>query len=460
MSINKTNGIKWGPFTLRIPFIHIKLLPSEFVQGLLIAGATALAGVPVAMALGLSLEQSVAVCFIASFLITSSPLIFGEPMAAGWITPALPLVIAFFSSKGLYDGQYNDGEGFRYMAAMAIEFTFLVLILGVTGFGKILIEKIPNALKSGIILGAAIAAFDQIFIDDYQTYIGNAPIATFTILIICTITTFSEPFKRLGENNKFIKIIASLGLLPGFVIAGLVGYFSGEITWEFGEIFFVPPVGEVYQQTSPFVIGFPKLSYFLEVFPLVFIGYLLLFGDFITGTEIIKEAQKNRPDEEIDINLNRSHNSVGIRNLLGTIINPFFPTQGALWTGVHVIVVQRWQEGRDVMRSLFDGIGSYYLMGIPLLFFFGFFIDLMTPLVYLALGVTLILTGIACSYVAMSLVKKNSEIAISIVTGFFVAFAEFKMNDQMVAAPWIGILIGILLCFVLIDNTKLEKDIV
>ena len=41
------NGIKWGPFRLRIPFIHIKLLPSEFAQGLIISGATALAGAPV-----------------------------------------------------------------------------------------------------------------------------------------------------------------------------------------------------------------------------------------------------------------------------------------------------------------------------------------------------------------------------------------------------------------------------
>ena len=60
---------------------------------------------------------------------------------------------------------------------------------------------------------------------------------------------------------------------------------------------------------------------------------LLLFGDFVTGVEIIKDGQKNRPDELIDIDINRAHNSVGIRNLLGTIINPFFPTQGALWTG-------------------------------------------------------------------------------------------------------------------------------
>ena len=41
------NGIKWGPFRLRIPFLHIKLLPSEFAQGLIISGATALAGAPV-----------------------------------------------------------------------------------------------------------------------------------------------------------------------------------------------------------------------------------------------------------------------------------------------------------------------------------------------------------------------------------------------------------------------------
>ena len=102
------NGIKWGPFRLRIPFIHIKLLPSEFIQGFIISGATALAGAPIVQALGLDFMQAVAVCFIASFLITSSPIIFGEPMAAGWVTPALPLVMIFFGSKGLASGEYGD----------------------------------------------------------------------------------------------------------------------------------------------------------------------------------------------------------------------------------------------------------------------------------------------------------------------------------------------------------------
>ena len=182
-----SNGIKWGPFTLRIPFIHMKLLPGEFLQGLVISGATALAAAPVGMALGLTLNEAIAACFISSVLITSSPIIFGEPLAAGWITPALPLVIGFFMTKGMFDGSYRI-ETFHYMGAMAIEFTFLVLVLGLTGIGKIIVEKVPNGLKSGIILGAAIAAFYQIFFSDFDRYIGNAPISMISALIICTLS--------------------------------------------------------------------------------------------------------------------------------------------------------------------------------------------------------------------------------------------------------------------------------
>ena len=79
-------------------------------------------------------------------------------MAPGWITPALPIVIAAFATKGQFNGVY-DPTTFQFMAAMCIEFTLLVFILGSTGWGKKLIQIIPNGLKAGIILGAALAAF-------------------------------------------------------------------------------------------------------------------------------------------------------------------------------------------------------------------------------------------------------------------------------------------------------------
>ena len=56
---NISEGIKWGPFTLRIPFIHMKFRAGEFLQGLVISGATAFAAAPMAMKLGLSFEEAV-----------------------------------------------------------------------------------------------------------------------------------------------------------------------------------------------------------------------------------------------------------------------------------------------------------------------------------------------------------------------------------------------------------------
>ena len=96
------------------------------------------------------------------------------------------------------------------------------------------------------------------------------------------------------------------------------------------------------------------------------------------------------------------------------------------------------------MRSLFDGIGSYYLMGIQFLYFTLPFVNFMKPLMILALGVTLVLTGLACSYVAMSMVKKNSEMAVTLVTAVLIAFGGEYM--------WLGILIGLLLSILLVDK--------
>jgi len=186
---------------------------------------------------------------------------------------------------------------------------------------------------------------------------------------------------------------------------------------------------------------------FIDALPLVLIGYMLLFGDLVTATEVLLDAQKNRPDQKLPIDLNRSHLSVGIRNLIGTILNPFFPTQGALWTGVHVVVAERWKKGPKEMPSIFDGIGSYYLMGIPFLYFFLPFVTLMQPLMVMALTLTLILTGFACAYVAMNIPQKNSEMATALLIAFFVTFYS----------AWVGLVVGLALCL-LVDGLEEEPS--
>ena len=442
MNTTTNKGISWGPFTLRIPFIHIKFRAGEFFQGMVISGATAFAAVPVAMGLGLSFEEGVALSFVAGSLIASGPIFFGEPMAPGWITPALPIVIAAFATKGQFNGVY-DPATFQFMAAMCIEFTLLVFILGSTGWGKKLIQIIPNGLKAGIILGAALAAFYQVFVTDMDKLMLQ-PISMAVAIVLCVITTFSDPFKKLAEKNIFFKKIGSLGLLPGFILAGLVAFLLKEVTFDIQWGFQVPDVVALFNKTSPLVIGFPSLPMYLEALPLVIIGYTILFGDLITATEVLNDGQKSRPDEPLDINLDRSHLSIAVRNFLGLLINPFFPTQGALWTGVHVVVVERWKKGPKEMPSIFDGLGSYYLMGLPILYFTLPFITLMKPLMQMALTLTLILTGFACAYVAMAIPKKNTEMASALLIAVFITFFS----------AWVGLLVGILLSVLVIGLDK------
>jgi hypothetical protein len=437
-----SKGLKWGPFTLRIPFIHLRFRAGEFFQGMVISGATAFAAVPIAMGLGLTFEEGVALSFIAGTLIGAGPIFFGEPMAPGWVTPAVPIVIAAFAAKGQFNGVY-DPAVFQFMAAMCIEFTLLLFIMGITGWGKKLIEIIPNGLKAGIILGAALAAFYQVFVTDLDKLMIQ-PISMGLAISLCVITTFSEPFKKLALNNKFFKVVGSLGLLPGFVLAALVAFLLNEVTFNIEWGFRFPDVVSLFNRTSPLAIGFPSIDMYLEAIPLVVIGYTLLFGDLITGTEVLNDAQTQRPDEPLDVDLDRSHLSVAMRNFLGLLVNPFFPTQGALWTGVHVVVAERWKKGPKEMPSIFDGLGSYYLMGIPFLYVTLPFITLMKPLMQMALTLTLILTGFACAYVAMAIPKKNTEMASALLIAVFITFFS----------AWIGLLVGILLSILVIGLDK------
>ena len=437
-----SKGLKWGPFTLRIPFIHLRFRAGEFFQGMVISGATAFAAVPIAMGLGLTFEEGVALSFIAGTLIGAGPIFFGEPMAPGWVTPAVPIVIAAFAAKGQFNGVY-DPAVFQFMAAMCIEFTLLLFIMGITGWGKKLIEIIPNGLKAGIILGAALAAFYQVFVTDLDKLMIQ-PISMGLAISLCVITTFSEPFKRLALNNKFFKVVGSLGLLPGFVLAALVAFLLNEVTFNIEWGFRFPDVVSLFNRTSPLAIGFPSIDMYLEAIPLVVIGYTLLFGDLITGTEVLNDAQTQRPDEPLDVDLDRSHLSVAMRNFLGLLVNPFFPTQGALWTGVHVVVAERWKKGPKEMPSIFDGLGSYYLMGIPFLYVTLPFITLMKPLMQMALTLTLILTGFACAYVAMAIPKKNSEMASALLIAVFITFFS----------AWVGLLMGILLSIFVVGTDK------
>ena len=433
-------GWQWGPFTFRVPFYHTRLLWPEFLQGLFVSAATGMALVPVMMAFfGLTFEEAVALSLIHTALIASAVIVFGEPYAAGWITPALPLILAFVV------GGYEETDArFQAMAALSINFAILVFLLGITGMGRRFVIWLPDTLKAGIILGAAIAALKRVFIDDAERFLLEQPIATTVACAICLIFTFSIPMQKLKARNKFFFMLGALGLLPGFIAAGIVGPLVGEVQYDIQWGILIPPFADVFAKVSPFAIGWPSWDMFLAGIPLALIAYIILFGDLVTGNEVLRDGMKQRKDEHIEINLNRTHYSLSLRNIVMGIFAPFFPTQGAVWTGVHVIIVQRWKQGPRAMNSLHSGLASYYLMGIPLVFLFLPLLTGLKPLLGIALSLTLILTGFACAYIAMSIPRENTSRGTVVLIGASLAFFE----------PWIGLAIGVVATLLLVGWDK------
>ncbi|WP_371194515.1 xanthine permease [Glaciecola sp. SC05] len=428
-------GFKWGPFTMRIPFVHLRFSLPDMLQGFAVAGATGLALVPYFMALlGLSFEEAVVMAMFHTLLISFSWMLFGDPYAPGWLTPAIPFVVAFITAPA-YLGDH--ASQFQAMTALSLNFSAILIFLGITGLGAKLIQIVPNVLKGGIILGAAIAAFMRVTKDgDAANVFQSAPIAGTLGVVVCLLFAFSKPLQLVAMRNQVLAKILGFGLLPGFVIAGTVGYFTGEfdynIRWELLDV--ANASASLWAKASPFMIGWPPIETFIASFPLALITYILFFGDVVTGNEMIEQAQKERTDEKLEINSSRAHMATGIRNALMGIIAPFFSTQGVLWTGIQVILLKRWTQGRDKLDSIFDSIGSFYLFGLPFLFILLPLVTLLEPLLPVALAVTLILTAFACATLALSLVQDATERGAMVITAM--AFSLFE--------PWLGLAVGII----------------
>lgn len=438
-------GIKWFIFTLRIPFLHIKPAWPEFWQGCFVTTSISFSLTPILVTyFGLSFNEALAMCFLQAMLIYLSPLLFGEPFIAGWITPAFPLVLAFITGTA-----YDTPElRFQALAAMTIDFAVITGVLGVTGLGKKFISLIPQSVKAGVLLGAALAAMKRIFITDIETFLSQ-PATMTTALVVCIVMAFSIPFSRYKDKSKIVKKIATFGYLPGLFFAALAGIIFGELTFDIQWGFIALPFGDMWQKTSPLAIGWPDVSMYISGLSFAFIAYIAVFGDMITGIELVKDFAHERKDEKIDINTNRSHLALSIRNFIMAIIAPFFTTQGHLWTGTQVVIFQRWREGRESMDSIYSGIASFTLFGLPALMVVAPMVSLLTPLLKIALVLTLALTAIACSSVAFKMIHKPMQLTVALMTAFaLVSFSE----------PWIGILVGISAALVLIGLDQVEMN--
>jgi hypothetical protein len=428
-------GIKWGRFTIRIPGIHVKLSWPESLQGGLITLATAAAAAPLFMRFfGLPFELAWALSIMPLIWYYVQPLLFGDPFAPGWITPSIPLVIVFLTSYGA------GVEAIQAMTALALNVSALFLLFAITGLGKRFFTWVPIELRAAIILASAIAAFNG----ELARH-ASMPITLTVVWIVVFVLMFSIWFAARKGTNKIFGLMASMSMLMGFIVAGIVGPLVGEFTFDIKMGIFIPPFKDALLAVHPFSIGFPSVDMFVKAMPLALMVYVIVFGDLVLANTLLEQADKVRKDEKIITDTTRTHYTLFFRNI-GQVLTfgPLIPMHGPIWTGVTVFLIERYKQGRQFMDSIYSGMLSWYLPAFILVFLTPV-VNLLQPMLPVALSITLILTGFACAYIAMSMVKSPTGQGYTL----FVALTIVKFG------PAIGLGVGLGLYFLLLIKSKI-----
>jgi hypothetical protein len=418
---------------LKIPFVHYRLEMPEILQAALLI-AVGLSATPILQqTLGLSYGAALTAVAIAEAL-GLLHVLFGDPVVPGWIASALSLVL-------VYLGGFTVGiESIHALIALQILVSLLFIILGVTGLAHKLINLVPNSLKAGILFGAAIAALAKVFAKkgSFETY----PITIAVSSAVALIVVFSVAYKGWSQKKRVLKEIGKYGMLSSLIVAMIVGFATGEVKLPQLQWGFIPfSFGELFRSVSPFAVGFPGIQSFLTALPTAIAVYIIAFGEIITAEAVLHECQVARPNDDLGFNSNRTNIIAGIRNLILALFAPFTPMAGPLWAAVSVSIGERYKEGKDSMKTLFGGMGSFKLATSIFVLFMPV-ATLLTPILPVALACTLVVQGFACSYIAIDQVK-NDKVAAGVagITGAIIYLANLN---------W-GLAVGIF-CFITMEN--------
>jgi len=419
-----------GPFKLRLPFVHYRFEWPDYFQGLLMC-AVDLAAIPLMTELlGMPFEAAIAIVILNGLLYLLHHML-GDPVIPGWITPAIPLLM-------LYVAAFPEGEA-RVHALIAFQLMLgvLAIVLGYTKLAAKVVRMIPPAIKSGVIMGAGLAAITVVFAEG-----GRFDQYPFTISIAVGVAfylIFSKHFALLQQRNRLWANIGKLGIFPIIVLAIIVAPLFGEAPWpdiEWGIT--QPDFVLMWNEYTVFGLGLPPLMMFLTAIPTVLAAYIVLFGDVLQSKALLTEADEKRQDEKIDYDPNRAHLIFGGRNLGMSIFGPDVVMCGPLWAAMHVVVVERYKKGKAAMDSIFGGSGSFRwgtntgLLLLPI-------VSLVQPILGIALALTLLIQGYVSVRIGIMQAQSQRDLGIA---GVIAAILVIK------GATW-AFAIGVALCLLI-----------
>lgn len=400
-----------GPFKLRLPFIHFRWEIPETIQALVMF-VIAMGMIPLLeQYLGLPYDVALAYVVVCGVGFMLPPLL-GVPFIAGWITPAIPVVLLFLSD-------FTPGpEAIRAMVALQLVVTAIFLIMAVTRLGSKLVNNVPDSIKAGILLGAGIAAISGEISEGGRLY--NTPISLGIGGLVTLYVLFSLSFRDLTEKYRWARNIAAYGMVPGMLVTMAIGWGMGEYplpTVEWGVA--VPDFSGIWAYL-PFSVGLPGIELLLAAVPTAIIAYIIAFGDIIVGQSLIKRVDHLRPDEKIEVNVDRVHLITGLRNLMHSLLAPYPGLAGPLFTGAMATVAERYRYGRKAMDTIYGGASMFWIVGFLALFMLPL-ITLFRPVLPIALSITLLITGYLCIAVAVEQIKNATAMGVAGIMGVVLA---------------------------------------
>lgn len=423
-----------GPFKIRLPFIHYRWEAAETVQALIMF-VVSLGMIPL-LEQYLGVPYDVALAFVVvcgvGFML---PNLLGVPFVPGWITPAIPVVLLFI-------GQFEAGpEAIRALVGLQLVMTFIFFFLGITRLGTKLVNLIPSSMKAGILLGAGIAAITGEISEGGR--LANTPWALSIGFAVTAYTLFSLSFRDLVEKNRWAKIISSYGMVPGTLVAIGVGWVISEYPLPAVEFGLTSPAFTEMWNYLPFTVGFPGLDILWMAIPTAIIAYIIAFGDIIVGQSLLARVDHLRPDEKIEVNVDRVHIVTGIRNLIHSLFAPYPGLSGPLFTGVMATIAERYRYGRSAMDTIYSGAGVFWIVGFLALFMLPL-VTLFKPVLPIALSITLLITGYLCITVAVEQVKDATAMGVAGIMGVVLA---------VYGAAW-GLGVGVILYLIIEKRSK------
>ena len=443
-----------GILKLRLPFIHYRFEYQDFIQGAILSCIPL--GITAAMVkvLGVPIEVAVLMVVINNFLYLLHTS-FGDPSIAGWITAGIPLYITYLT------GFEAGPERILALVALQVLVGLIFLVLGVSGIAKYVFQHFPISMRAGILLGAGFASLMRIF-DPAQPFMGKMPIAFVIASLGSFFILFSARAIYYRAHHNWFAWVAGFGIAPGFVIGYIVGLITGEIPPPkgiFDHFIIQMPFGELLTSWSAVGLGWPSASMWVAALSLAIVAYVLAFGDVVVLQAMIENCNDVRKDENVVFEVPRNHVITSVRNLVEGVCMPYLGLCGPQWTGGQALVVNRFVHSTAAQEPSYWGGATSIFWGMSIAMLFHPFVQIILPAKLIGFGLTLLIQGYLCVYIAFAMCTNNVQRGIAGVMGAALVSANYVKlwHSAFWSGPTLALIIGLIL-FLLLEYGHQEKD--